>query len=438
MGVDKLTLPKDIEAEKCLLGSVLLSPDAFFEVASTVTADAFYSPSHRIVWEAAKTMFDANKAVDVVLLKKQLQKAKVLDEVGGEAYLIELFQTVPHAAHAPYYAKIVTACSVRRRFIQAGEEIIRKAHDDIEPEELAADAEQRVAAISETMASGESPSIGESMDTTIQGIFNRLDQPEGTTGFANLDKFIHGFQAGRLYVLAARPAIGKTALACNFAIGKAADGPEVIFSLEMTKEELIERMLCIESAVSGEKMRRGDFDESDHHYLTTASQKLATLPIHIDDQAGIRISQLCAKARKIRRKRGGMALVMVDYIQLVEADDPKLPREQQVSTVTRRLKQLAKDLKCPVVALCQLNRDVEKRTDKRPTLADLRESGAIEQDADVVMLLHRPDVYDPDDRPNELDVIVAKNRHGKVGTAKLVWKKQTMKFADLAECSSDF
>lgn len=438
MGVDKPSVPHDIEAEKCLLGSVLLSPDAFFEVSSVVTVDAFFSPSHRIVWNAVKEMFDANKAVDVVLLKKRLQKAKVLDEIGGEAYLVELFETVPHAAHAAYYAKIVTACSVRRRFLQAGEEIIRKATQDIEPEELAADAEQRVAAITETMTSGESPSIGESMDTTIQAIFDRLDQPEGTTGYANLDRYIHGFQPGRLYVLAARPAIGKTALACNFAIRKASDGPEMIFSLEMTKEELIERMLCMEANVSGEKMRRGDFDEADHHYLTAASQKLSAMPIHIDDQAGIRISQLCAKARKIRRKRGGMALVMVDYIQLVEADDPKLPREQQVSTVTRKLKQLAKDLRCPVLALCQLNRDVEKRTEKRPTLSDLRESGAIEQDADVVMLMHRPDAYEPDDRPNELDIIVAKNRHGSCGTAGLIWQKQTMRFADRAFVEEQF
>lgn len=423
--------PHDLEAEKCLLGSVLLSPDAFYDVVGTVKADHFYSSAHRQVWKSMKLMYESGRTgIDAVLLIRELDKSGQLGVIGGESLVLEIAQTVPHAAHAQYYASLVTGCSIRREIITAGEEMIRSARSNqCDPQELSAHSEQKLFSISEGLHGGDVQPVGDLIDSTLQSIFDSLERTGIQSNFQSLDQYIRGFSKTHLTVLAARPAMGKTALACNIAMNAATAGNSVLFfSLEMSKLELTERLLLMRAGIE-RSVIAGAMTESQHRTVTKACQDLKTLPIRIDDVAGRTPSQLSAICRREKR-RNGLGMVILDYIQLVEPDDSSLPREQQVSATARNLKRLAKDMDVPVLALSQLNRGVEGRDDKRPRMSDLRESGAIEQDADVVMLLHRPSAYDPDDRPGEADVIVAKNRHGGIGTAELVWKPQVMRFAD--------
>jgi replicative DNA helicase len=252
-----------------------------------------------------------------------------------------------------------------------------------------------------------------------------------TTGFADLDKQMNGLQPTELTILAARPSMGKTALVCNIAEGAAESGaPVLMFSLEQSKLELAERLLCIRARVNGHRLRAGELDEVERDQLMVASQELSELKIFIDDIPGRTMAQIGAISRRIKR-RWGLGVIIIDYLQLIEPEDKSAPREQQIALISRRLKFLCKEVEAPVIALAQLNRGVELREDKRPRLADLRESGSIEQDADVVMFLHRPAAYDPEDRPGEADLIIAKNRNGPTGQVTLAWISESMKFADL-------
>jgi len=435
------TPPHDLVAEKCLLGSILLSSDAFYDILTHVNAECFYSGAHKQVWLAIKEMYEEGKTgIDVVLLRDELEKRGQLGFVGGEKLLLEIMQTVPHAAHAEYYAKIVREKYIRRKLISICEESIHDARAlGNEAEEVISHTEQQIFGIVEDFATGDKVALDEILDETFARIFERIDkqgQTTGiTTGFNGLNDKTGGFQETELLVLAARPAMGKTALVCNFALAAAAAGSGVLlFSLEQSKLELAERFLCIEAKVNGHKLRQGDLDEVEQHALMQASNELKKYPLFIDDVAGRTISQVAAISRRLKR-RFDIKMVIIDYLQLIESDDKTLPREQQISTITRRLKFLAKDLKIPVIALAQLNRGVEAREDKRPRLADLRESGAIEQDADIVMFLHRPEAYDPEDRPGEADLIIAKNRHGPIGIVELVWLKHALKFGDKSPIS---
>jgi replicative DNA helicase len=434
--LEQFTPPHDLVAEKCLLGSILLSSDAFYEVLTFLSAEYFYSGAHKQVYQAIKEMYETGMTgIDVVLLRDELEKRGQLGFVGGEKLLLEIMQTVPHAAHAEYYAKIVLEKYVRRRLIEVCETSIRdaRAHGQ-EAQEIAARVEQELFHIVENFAMGDKMAVNEIMEETFARIFERIDkqgQTTGTTtGFNGLNDMTGGFQETELIVLAARPSMGKTALVCNFALAAAESGAgTLLFSLEQSKFELVERFLCIHAKVNGHKLRQGDLDEVEQHALMQASNELKKYPLFIDDVPGRTISQVVAISRRLKR-RYDIKLIIIDYLQLIESDDKTLPREQQISTITRRLKFLAKDLRVPVIALAQLNRGVEAREDKRPRLADLRESGAIEQDADIVMFLHRPEAYDPEDRPGEADILIAKNRHGPIGVVELVWMKQALKFGD--------
>jgi replicative DNA helicase len=436
--LESFTPPHDIVAEKSLLGSVLLSSDAFYEVAGTVRDDHFYSGANRQVWLAVRAMYeDGRTGVDVVLLRNQLEKSGQFDFVGGNAYLLDLMNTVPHAAHAAYYAKIVADCFVRRKVIEAGEEMIRNARSPMDVEDLASKSDQAVADVTESLIAGETPMAGDLIDAAFQSIMDGIDKTGASTSFANLDDIIGGLIAGHMDVLAARPCMGKTAIAGALALHVSKTAPVLFFSLEMTALELLERFLCSLATVDSRKLRRGECDEIDQGYLSAAAEDLRKRKLFVDDKSGRTVSQIDAISRKLKRKQKALGLVVVDYIQIVQADDPSLPREQQIAATTRRLKMLAKDLNVPVLALCQINREVEKREDKRPRLSDLRESGAIEQDADIVMAIHRPDAYDADDRPKEVDVIVLKNRHGAMGTAELVWRPDVLRFGDKASVTAD-
>ena len=433
--------PQDVEAEKCVLGAILLSSEAFDESIQHLHANCFYHDSHRRMFQCIHRMYESGmRSIDVVTLGNELAKQGDLAEIGGPAYLNDVMAAVPHAAHADYYSRIVKEKWMLRSLIDACTDSLREAYTGSEEiSDVLARAEQRVFGIVEQQDDGEKINIDDILDATFQRIFERMDQ-EGNvsglhTGFHGLDEYTSGFQPTELIVLAARPSMGKTALVCNFAMScSKADKGVLLFSLEQSKLELAERLLCIHAKISGHKLRQGELDEYEQSMLMEASNEMRRFPIFIDDKAGRTMSQMAAIARRLKR-REKLDIVIIDYLQLVESEEKNISREQQISSITRRLKFLAKDLEIPVIALAQLNRGVEQREDKRPRLSDLRESGAIEQDADIVMFLHRPEAYDPEDRPGEADLIIAKNRHGPIGTVELVWLREMLRFGDKSPLS---
>ncbi len=428
--------PQDLDAERSVLGSVLLSNESIDDVLQHVRSEQFYADAHRQMFAAVADMYErGDRGIDPVTLASELERRGQLAEIGGPAYLVQVLETVPHAAHAEYYARIVRDKWMQRTLIEACTDTLRDAyHGQNEVEDLVARAERRIFDIAERQHDVDRFALKDILEDTFERIFSRMDQ-EGTlsglhTGFHGLDEKTSGFQPSELLVLAARPSMGKTALVCNFALAVAAAGSGVLlFSLEQSSLELAERFLAIQAKVNGHKLRQGDLNELEQHELMEASNLLRELPLFIDDTAGRTVGQIAAICRRMKR-RSNIGLVIIDYLQLIESDEQRVSREQQISTITRRLKFLAKDLSVPVIALAQLNRGVEQREDKRPRLADLRESGAIEQDADIVMFLHRPEAYDPEDRPGEADLIVAKNRNGPIGNVPLVWLREMLKFAD--------
>lgn len=428
--------PQDLDAERSVLGSVLLANDVLDDVISVIQSRHFYSDPHQKIFQAIHDMYeDGIRGIDAVTLGHELQKRGELEAVGGPAYLVQILETVPHAAHAEYYAKIVREKWLQRSLIDACTESLREAyHGSDAIEEILTRSEKRIFSIAEQQEGIDRMGMRDILEDTFERIFERMDQ-EGSisgipTGFNGLDDMTSGFQPSELLVLAARPSMGKTALVCNFALAVAkAKRGVLLFSLEQSRMELAERLLCIQAKVNGHKLRQGDLDEMDQHSLMEAANELRECPLFIDDTAGRTMSQIAAVGRRLKRS-SGLNLIIIDYLQLIESDDKAMPREQQIATITRRLKFLAKELSAPVIALAQLNRGVEQREDKRPRLSDLRESGAIEQDADIVMFLHRPEAYDPEDRPGEADLIIAKNRSGPIGTVPLVWLREQLKFGD--------
>lgn len=432
--------PQDLEAERAVIASILLQNSAYDEVVQSIRAPSyFYADAHRRMFASIKAMYERSPSgIDALTLRAEIEKAGDLDAVGGVPYLLKVLETVPHAAHADYYAKIVLARYIEREAIEASSETIRDIrHSGDEVFDIIGRAEKRFFDLAENSGGSDRIEIADILDDTFERLFERMGKEgsiSGTaSGISGLDDLLSGFQPSELIILAARPAMGKTALVCNFALTIAKQGKGVLlFSLEQSKLELAERLLCIQTKVDGHKLRQGTLDWCDQQALTQGRTDLGELPIYLDDLAGQTMTRISAVSRRVMRTKG-IGVVIIDYLQLIEAEDRNLPREQQISSITRRLKFLAKDLNVPVIALGQLNRGVEAREDKKPRLSDLRESGAIEQDADIVMFLHRPDAYEPNDRPGEADLIVAKNRSGPTGTAHLVWLRSSLKFGDKAE-----
>lgn len=430
--------PQDLDAERSVLGAMLLSSEIIDDVLLNCRPDEFYSDANKTIFAAIRDMYESGASgIDIRTVKRELESREKLEEIGGPPYLAQLVETVPFVEHATYYAKIVHDKCVLRKVIEACRETLGEAYGSIgETGDLVAQAERRIYAIAEDGDSGEGIDMDSILDRTFDRIYARLDQEGETsgipTGFYGLNEMISGFRGSELLVLAARPAMGKTALVCNFAlaVGLAQTGC-LLFSLEQSAPELAERLLCIHARINGHRLRQGDLNEVEQHALTAGSQELRQAKIYVDDVAGRTMSQIAAISRRVSR-RYGLGLVIIDYLQLIEPDEKGLPREQQIASITRRLKFLAKDLDIPVIALAQLNRGVEQREDKRPRMSDLRESGAIEQDADIIMFLHRPAAYDPEDRPGEADLIIAKNRSGPIGTVGLTWLNDQLRFADRA------
>lgn len=433
-GADRLP-PQNLDAERSVLGSILLVNDAFDDVADVIDKDHFYNDAHRHIYEAIQHLHDSGvRGIDPVTLAEELDRRDLLEEIGNVDYLLEILETVPHAAHATFYANIVREKYVQRSLIYACTEILRESYAANEnTEEILQNAERRIFGILEQQSAGTKFDIGSILLDAWGRINERLasdgDVSGLATGFSDFDAKTNGFQPAELVILAARPSMGKTALVCNWAEGVASHSGKgvLIFSLEQSKLELAERFLCIESKINGHKLRAGDLDEVERHHLMEASQRLSELPLFIDDHPGRTMAQISAITRRLHRQHR-LGLLIIDYLQLIEPDDRRAPREQQIALISRRLKGLAKELDIPVIALSQLNRGVELREDKRPKLADLRESGAIEQDADMVTFLHRPDAYDPTDNPGVAEVIIAKHRSGPTGIVTLTWRKEFMRF----------
>jgi replicative DNA helicase len=439
--------PQDLEAERSVLGSCLLQSEVIDDVLTLIRESCFYSDAHQKIFASMLEMYESGaRDIDVITLASRLSRKHWLADIGGAPYLNEVMSTVPHAAHAVTYARIVRDKWLQRTLIEACTDILKESYDSPDDtEDILARAEQRVFGIVEQQESIDKLSIRDILDDTFARIFERMDQ-EGSisglhTGFQGLDDITSGLQPSELIVLAARPSMGKTAFVCNLALAVADRKKEsgernqgvVLFSLEQSRLELAERFLCIYGKIDGHKLRQGELDGAEQHNLHSTSMELRQVPLFIDDTAGRTISQIAAISRRMKR-RNGIELIIIDYLQLIESDEKSLPREQQISTITRRLKFLAKDLNVPVIALAQLNRSIDQREDKRPRLSDLRESGAIEQDADIVMFLHRQEVYDPEDPQyhGKADLIVAKHRSGPTGLVQLTWIPTIMKFADRA------
>lgn len=426
--------PQNLDAERGLLGSMMLLPESIDEVTDVVTAEYFYTEPHQRIFSAMRTMHEGATPVSVVSLAEELQKRDELELVGGPLYLKNILEEVPHAAHARYFAQIVREKWIQRSLIYTCTEILQRSYQPaIDLEELLQSAESQMFSIRNSQEGHESHEFKDVLLDTWSRIYDRMNmegQISGVkTGFVDFDSQTNGLQGGELVILAARPSMGKTALVCNIAenVCRVEKQGVLIFSLEQSKLEIAERLLCINSRIDGHKLRGGDISDEEHERLQRASSELSEIPLFIDDQPGRSISQMMAISRRMDR-RYGVGMIIIDYLQLIEPDDKRIPREQQIAQITRKLKFIAKELNCPLIALAQLNRGVELREDKRPRLADLRESGAIEQDADLVMFLHRPDAYDPEDRPGEAEVIVAKHRSGPTGMVRLTWRKEFMRF----------
>lgn len=429
--------PHSVESEQSILGSILLDKDAIITVAETITPTDFYKDAHRIIYESMMALNNKNEPIDMVTLTDELRKRGYLDDIGGVTYLTSLSTIVPTTSNVKYYADIVKEKSVLRQLIKASNDIINLGYGSGESAENVLDfAEKKIFDISQERTNDDFKPINQVlMDTydMIESIYsNKSDVIGVTTGFKDLNKKINGLQRTDLILVAARPAMGKTAFALNLVQNAAIKGNAsvAVFSLEMSKEQLAQRMIAAQSNVELKKMKTGTLNDADWPRIISAMAVISDAKIFIDDTPGIKINELRSKCRKLKMEQG-LDLVMIDYLQLMESDSKNESRQQEISKISRSLKILAKELDCPVVALSQLSRAPEQRADHRPVLSDLRESGAIEQDADIVMFLYRDEYYHSDSEKKDLaEIIIAKNRHGETGSVELVWMGSIQRFGD--------
>ncbi|MEZ4555500.1 MAG: replicative DNA helicase [Caldilineaceae bacterium] len=434
------TIPANIEAERAVLGSLLLDADAMIKIANFLRPEDFYRDRHRLLFQAMQTLFERREPLDFVTLVDELERQEQLEEVGGPAYLSELINSTPSAIYVDHYARIVERTAVLRRLISAAGTIAELAYDESQELEMVVDkAEQIIFGVTESRIHRDLTPIRLVMKEVVDRI-DFLSQNRDTlmgvpTGFAFLDKMLGGFQKSDLVILAARPGMGKTSLAISVAqnAARSYDARVAVFSLEMSNEQLVQRLLSMETGIDSHRLRLGDIYEEEWPILLEAANGLATTNIFIDDTPAASVTEIRTKSRRLYAEHG-LDLVIIDYMQLMtgQGGGRNENRQQEISFISRSLKGLARELNVPVIALSQLSRAVESRSDKRPMLSDLRESGSIEQDADVVLFIYREDYYVPDtDRQNVADVIVAKHRHGSTGSVALYFKKDLTQFRDL-------
>lgn len=427
--------PHSIEAEKSVLGSVLQSKEALFEVLEILEPDDFYSEHHKEVFEAVRELNRRSEPVDILTVSEELKKRNTLAMVGGRAFVASLPTEAPSTANAESYAHIIKEKAILRSLIQASADILDRSYKDkTDSQEVLSFAEQEIFNIARAKQKKDYTSLYDVMMENISQI-DAMASTEGkliglTTGFVDLDEKTAGLQKSNLIIVAARPAMGKTAFVLNLAQNAAlkADAKVLIFSLEMSKEELGMRMLSSDTCIDLAKLKTGDLNRGEWEDLYIGIDRLTKAGIYIDDTPGISLMEMKNKCRRLKAEKG-LDLIIVDYLQLMEAKAES--RQQEISKLSRSLKILAKEMDCPVIVLSQLSRAVEQRIEKKPQLSDLRESGAIEQDADLVMFLYRDEYYNPDtDKPNTCEVILAKHRGGSTGTVELAWLGKYTKFAD--------
>lgn len=429
--------PHSVESEQSILGSILLDKDAMITVAEIISPDDFYKEAHKIIYESMVSLNNKSEPIDIITLTEELKGKGHLTDVGGISYITSLSTIVPTTSNVKYYTDIVKEKSVLRKLIKASNDIIKLGYEkSTKIEDVIEQAEKKIFDISQEKASDDFKPINEVlMDTydMIEQLYtNKSDVTGVTTGFKDLNKKINGFQRTDLILIAARPAMGKTAFSLNLVQNAAIKGNAsvAVFSLEMSKEQLVQRMLASQSSVDLKKIKTGTLGDSDWPRIIDAMAVLSDTKIHIDDTPGIKISELRSKCRKLKIEQG-LDLVLIDYLQLMEGDGRNESRQQEIAQISRSLKILAKELNCPVIALSQLSRAPEQRADHRPMLSDLRESGSIEQDADIVMFLYRDEYYNVDsESKNICEVIISKNRHGETGSVELVWLGEVQRFGD--------
>ena len=431
--------PHNNEAEQSVLGAIFLDPTSLITASEVLIADDFYKTAHKRIFETMLSLSDQGKGIDIVTVTEELSSKKELEDVGGLSYITELASAVPTAANITHYAKIVEEKALLRRLIGVATKIVSDGYTrEDEVEVLLAEAEKKVMEVASRKNSSDFKHVKDVLVQTFDNI-EKLQASDGDitgipTGFRDLDKITAGFQRNDLIIVAARPSVGKTAFALNVAQSVAVKAREnvAIFSLEMGADQLVMRMLCAEGNIDAQALRTGMLSTEDWSKLTMAMGSLSNSGIFIDDTPGVRINEIRAKCRRLAQENG-LGMILIDYLQLIQGSGkPGENRQQEVSEISRSLKGLARELKVPVIALSQLSRGVEQRQDKRPMMSDLRESGSIEQDADIVAFLYRDDYYDKEsESKNMIEIIIAKQRNGPTGTVTLAFRKEYNKFLNV-------
>ena len=437
--------PQNIEAEQSVLGGILIENEAIHKVMEVLIPDDFYREAHQKIYGSLLDLSERDEPADLITLTNELRKKDQLDSIGGASYVTSLIDTIPTAANIEYYARIVKEKAVLRKLIESATEIVTQSYEDRQDVEgLLDEAERAIFQIAENRVRPSFYPIREIVKNsfkTLEKLYEKKELVTGVpSGFKNLDMRTAGFQPSDLIIVAGRPSMGKTAFCLNVAQHTSIEKrtPVVIFSLEMSKEQLVIRMLCSEAHVDGSRIRTGFLSESDWPKLTLAAGNLSDAPIFIDDSAALTILELRAKARRLKGEHG-LGLIIVDYLQLMRGRTRVESRQQEISEISRSLKALAKELNLPVIAVSQLSRSPEIRTDKRPQMSDLRESGAIEQDADLILFIYRDEVYNrSEDNPNrgKAEVIIGKQRNGPTGKIELAFLDKYTAFKDLYTAGS--
>ena len=436
-------MPQNIDAEEAILGAILVNPTCMNKIVEHLKPESFYKPAHRYVYEAMHQLYNSQDKIDIVSVSDVLNMNQKLELVGGRAFINDLSYKTITTANVEYYSKIVQEKAIKRSLISAGSEIVSSGYDLNPVEESLEQAQKLIYDVASQKASGSLTSIKDLVYDTyakIEERYNNKDALTGVaTGFYDLDNITNGLQKSDLIILAARPAMGKTAFALNIAqnVALRSKVPVAIFSLEMSKQQLTQRLLCAEAEVDSQRLKTGNMQAKDWEKLAAAMDNISEAPIYIDDTAGCTITDLRAKCRRLAMAEKNLGLIVIDYLQLIEGTGRE-DRMQQISSISRGLKILAKDINVPIIALSQLSRAVEGRTDKRPMLSDLRESGSIEQDADIVTFIYRDEYYKSANEEEEMsekaanrgeaEIIIAKHRNGPTGTVKLLFQSNITKF----------
>lgn len=450
--IEERVPPQNIEAEQAVLGAMLIDKEAIAKATKVLSADDFYREAHRVIFSAMLELYNKNEAVDMVTVTEILKRDNKLEDIGGIAYITSLANVVLTAANVKYHAEIVAEKSVLRQLVRVSTEIAAMGYEANEDVGTLLDtAESRILEISNRKKKNDFTAINDILMDSVQSIESLLQNKGGLTGlpagFADLDKLTSGLHPSDFIILAARPSMGKTALALNIVQNVALRAHKVIggeprsvafFSLEMSKEQLVNRMLCAEAGIDSQRLRVGEMHDEDWTHLWDACDTMSRAKIYIDDTAGITAMDMRSRARRLKAEHG-LDLIVVDYLQLMQGSGKRNnsgDRQQEVSEISRSLKALARELDVPVLALSQLSRSVESRQVKRPMLSDLRESGSLEQDADIVAFLYREDYYNPETENKHTELIIAKHRNGPVDTVNLFFQKQFTKFVGFTKRES--